>query len=409
MTSRFASELYFDIVLKIAERCDLACPYCYYYFSEYDPNARPPLMSEDVAEALPRFLLQGCNELNLTHLNVVFHGGEPLLYGKKRFRALCEKLATTLVESPVVVRYGIQTNGLKLDDEWMSIFHEFDIRLGISIDVLKSYHDASRPDHKGRGSFDRVRRSLQLAQDSCKALGKSPPGAIAVVSPKMKVDSILPSLIDDLRVKNPNVNFPRGGHDDSIAKYFGESSTFAANLMRNYLKHYTSPEFHYIRGLSEFVVAMFSERGAALNDKRSSSQHFIATITSDGEILPDDNLVSSNREFATTGMTIFDTALRSFIDSQLFWRLTRARDTVPPKCGTCDWFRVCQSGQLFNRVFDGRFDRESSICSSLQQVYLETARFLVDSEVISTQDLCRLLGTEPVMSARDSHLRILNQ
>lgn len=407
MTSRFASELYFDIVLKIAERCNLACPYCYYFFSGYDPNARPALMNQDVVEALPNFLLQACEELNLTHLNVVFHGGEPLLYGKKRFRNLCEGLVTALSESPIVVRYGIQTNGLMLDDEWMSIFHKFGVRLGISIDGLKEFHDASRPDHKGHGSFDRVKRGLRIAQKSCETFGRAPPGAIAVVHPEMKVDCILPSLIDKLRIKNPNINFPRGGHDDPVAKRFDADPTFSAKLMNHYLGRYTSPEFHYIRGLSEFVVAMFSERGAKVNDKRSSTQHFIATIASDGEILPDDNLISSNPELATTGMTIFDTTLRSFIDSQFFWGLTQARDAVPRKCGDCEWFRVCRSGQMFNRVFAGQYDQESSICKSLQQIYLETARFLVDSEVISTQNLCRLLGSETTMHARDAHQNIL--
>ncbi|MEM7683777.1 MAG: radical SAM protein [Pseudomonadota bacterium] len=409
MTNRFAHEIYFDVVLKLSERCDLACPYCYYYFAKYDPHARPALMTEDVAERLPGFLLAAAHELALTHINVVFHGGEPLLYGKNRFRKLCERLSAVLSDAPVKVRYGIQTNGLKLDDEWISIFHHYGVRLGISIDGLKDFHDASRPDHNGRGSFERVKRSLRSAQHSCETRGHAAPGAIAVIHPDMTAERILPSLIDELGIVSPNLNFPRGGHDDPTSKQFEADTGFSSRLMRTYLEGYTSPKFHYVRGLSEFVVAMFSEKGAAVNDKRSSTQHFIVTIASDGGIHPDDNLISASPDLTHSGMNVLDTSLRDFVESDFFWKLTYARDFVPAKCSDCQWYRVCRSGQMFNRAGSEGFRHESSVCESLKVLYLESARFLVESGVISTRRLGAILSSEPTMLAETAHRRVLEK
>ena len=35
----------FDLVIKVSERCNLACDYCYYYFKEYDANQNAAFMS----------------------------------------------------------------------------------------------------------------------------------------------------------------------------------------------------------------------------------------------------------------------------------------------------------------------------------------------------------------------------
>ena len=37
-----------DIVLKVSERCNLTCPYCYYYFQEFDGNSKSAVINKDV-------------------------------------------------------------------------------------------------------------------------------------------------------------------------------------------------------------------------------------------------------------------------------------------------------------------------------------------------------------------------
>jgi uncharacterized protein len=55
----------------------------------------------------------------------------------------------------------LQTNGVLLDDNWCSFFHENKFLLGISIDGPKEFQDQYRLDHSGSGTFDRVIRGIE--------------------------------------------------------------------------------------------------------------------------------------------------------------------------------------------------------------------------------------------------------
>ena len=113
-----------DVVLKIAERCNLACPYCYYFFQENDLyKSSPALISEATVRDVAAFLRRGVQELDIQHLYIGLHGGEPLLLPKKRFDALCRTLREELSDV-TNVHLGLQTNGTRVDKEWVSLFAE---------------------------------------------------------------------------------------------------------------------------------------------------------------------------------------------------------------------------------------------------------------------------------------------
>lgn len=82
-----------DVVYKITERCNLACPYCYFFFGGDDSYLRHSSVTKPPTVAqLGRFLAQGARDLRLDQVNLVFHGGEPLLMKKGLFDAMCVAL-----------------------------------------------------------------------------------------------------------------------------------------------------------------------------------------------------------------------------------------------------------------------------------------------------------------------------
>ena len=154
----------FDVVVKVAERCNLACPHCYYFYQEYNGGfTNAPFLTEKAADDLPHFLARSLDHLKLQQINVVMHGGEPLLLKKPRFDALCRSLRETL--DPLVdLRLSVQTNGVLIDDEWVEIFTHRKVKVGVSIDGKKEQHDRHRPDKRGRGSYDGAVRGLRVLQ-----------------------------------------------------------------------------------------------------------------------------------------------------------------------------------------------------------------------------------------------------
>src|SRR5207248_1564342 len=77
-------------VLKVASRCNLNCAYCYVYNKGDETwRDRPVVMSDDVVEAAIDRIDAWCRGSGQTRVNVTFHGGEPLLAGRRRFDRWC--------------------------------------------------------------------------------------------------------------------------------------------------------------------------------------------------------------------------------------------------------------------------------------------------------------------------------
>jgi len=162
-----------QVIIKTAERCNLACQYCYYFFmGDKSFEGRKPIMPQDVYRKIPGFLENAVRSLQIKHVNVAFHGGEPTLQKLKDFDSFCELLHVTL--SPLTrLSLTIQTNGLHLPKPWTECLARHNVKLGLSIDGPAEYHDKFRTDNKGRGSYQRIEtnvRSLLEDEESAKKL-----------------------------------------------------------------------------------------------------------------------------------------------------------------------------------------------------------------------------------------------
>lgn len=72
-----------QVVLKVAERCNINCTYCYCLNSDNDaPYGRPAAISEEVARGVVRFVEDSARHIDLGQLRIVLHGGEPLMVKK---------------------------------------------------------------------------------------------------------------------------------------------------------------------------------------------------------------------------------------------------------------------------------------------------------------------------------------
>ncbi len=392
----------FDVVVKVAERCNLACPHCYYFYLEYNGTTNSPLITEAVVDELPRFLVRSLDQLNIQQLNISLHGGEPLLLKKPRFDDLCRRLREAL-DSRVALHLNVQTNGVLIDDEWVEIFSRHRVKVGVSIDGPKALHDRHRPDKRGRGSYDGAVRGLRVLQSAVSDGKMEVCGALCTVHRERETSDVLRHLIDDLGVGSPNLNFPRGGWDCEDAIQWNREIDAHRGIVRYWLDNCVYPDFHFVRGISDVLFAMQSDDGARHNDRRASCQHHIATISSDGALLIDDNLLGVDESLAASDLTIFGTSLRDLIESPIWQQLNAAVDLVPRECEDCPWLRSCRSGALFNRFSreDG-FGRKSVLCETMQMLHEELAGYLVANNVVSLPVLAERLGEAPKVTGRET-------
>jgi len=398
----------FDIVLKISERCNLACPYCYYYFQEFSSESKSRLITEEVIAELPRFLKRSAERLNLERINIVLHGGEPLLIKPKKADKICQLISDEL-RGLVDVTFAVQTNGVLISEEWIDVFKKHNIIVGVSIDGLPEVHDKLRPDLKGKGSFQRTLKGYRLLDEM---MGDNPThGALGVLHLSDEEDKMLAYMIDELGVPSPNLNFPRGGWDSDDAVKFGQSIENHRKLIRHYLDNYVHPKYRFVRGITGHIFSLMSDEGAEEVDYRASCRHNIATISSEGDVYIDDNILGLDDSFSADILNIFDdSSLKDLVTGPLWTELMEAIDDVPAECGECEWFRSCRGGDLFNRFSEKRrFNNKSVMCDTIKMFHEEIVNYLVKNRVCTLEEIADRLSKTPTDSSRERLASMLQQ
>jgi uncharacterized protein len=185
-----------EVILKIAERCNIACTYCYFFDSRNtDFERRPPLISVETIDHVVAYLLDAARKHELQVIQIDLHGGEPLLMKRDRFDDMCGRL-TRALHQVVDLRISLQTNGMLLDDLWIDLLVKHGIFVGVSLDGPREVHDVHRVDHDGRGTYDRVVSGLKRLQ----ARLPDRLGVIAVLSPHVDGAVLYQHLVHHFRI-----------------------------------------------------------------------------------------------------------------------------------------------------------------------------------------------------------------
>ena len=86
-----------QFVLKVHARCDLACDHCYVYESvDQSWHGRPVTISDQVIVRTAERIAEHAASHKLPSVQVILHGGEPLLAGRPRLRRVITELETAL-------------------------------------------------------------------------------------------------------------------------------------------------------------------------------------------------------------------------------------------------------------------------------------------------------------------------
>src|ERR1700759_3734529 len=134
MADGWQPEPFREFILEIHSRCDLACDYCYMYtMADQSWQSQPKRMSATIAEQTATRIGEHVRAHGLSELELVLHGGEPLLAGPD-FIAHVVTAVRRAVGSDVTVQVSVQTNGIGLDDNYLTLFERFGIRVGVWLD-----------------------------------------------------------------------------------------------------------------------------------------------------------------------------------------------------------------------------------------------------------------------------------
>ena len=149
-------------VLKVCSRCDLTCDHCYVYeHADQSWQAKPKIIAGATVRQTARRIGEHARAHQLGQVHVVLHGGEPLLLGYDGLREVISTLRS-LIDPLTELDLRLHTNGVLLDEKLCSLFADYAVKVGVSLDGDRTANDRHRRFANGRSSHKQVQRALSL-------------------------------------------------------------------------------------------------------------------------------------------------------------------------------------------------------------------------------------------------------
>jgi uncharacterized protein len=146
------------IILQPTPFCNMNCRYCYLPYRSVTKQMSHEVMARIFSEVLQSKHLGDPIEFT-------WHAGEPLTVSQDFYRAAFDLSIGMYQLYQRRCVHSIQTNATLINDEWIDLFHEYDIRIGVSLDGPAFVHDQQRVTRSGQGTHEKVMRGVRLLQE----------------------------------------------------------------------------------------------------------------------------------------------------------------------------------------------------------------------------------------------------
>ena len=368
------------VLVKLASRCNINCTYCY-WFRDAEVYRKPPVLTVEAEDAFCRRLEEHIDAFGLDQFVLVFHGGEPLLFPKRRFRALQDKLRGIEDRTGCQISRGVSTNGILIDQEWCDLFKTYDVSVSVSLDGPPEINDKHRIDFKGRGTHADV-----LSGIACLRANGIEPGLISVCNPLTDPEQIVSYVVEELGITHFDILPPDATHSDSphqIGDYF-------IKLFDVWFDRYAAQGVR-IRTLDAMIQGLVGNM--SVSDTVGLAPVETVTLMADGSVEPLDVLRIAGDGSTKTDISVFQNPLRDIQNDPRWREAFEASLHVCDVCRQCEFLDACGGGHLAQRwSLERRFDNPSVYCDSWKRIFSHIWRrisptLVVECEPAGTDDL----------------------
>lgn len=361
-------------LVKLSTRCNIGCTYCY-WFRDNEVYDKPKILTEESEEHFLNRLEKHITLHNVSIFFLLFHGGEPLLFGKKRFKNLCTKARSLEAKLGFTLKLAVTTNGLLIDNEWIDIFLHYRVNVTLSIDGPATIHDKVRIDFKGAGTHTRVVAALS----NLRAHGIEP-GVLAVCDPNSDAESVCRYFADELALTEFDILVPDATHEDSPVPIHDYYIKLFDVWYDDYL-----PRGVRIRYLETLLQGLLGVEGHV--ESIGYGPNTTVTLLTDGSLEPLDVLRTVGDGFTRTCINVANNDLQDIQRDPLWREVLRSSLTLPTECKTCPYNVVCGGGHIGTRWSKSRrFDNPSVYCDSIKKILAHIWQRLSEDVLISIDD-----------------------
>lgn len=365
-----------SFVLKVASRCNLNCSYCYMYnLGDNTYLDQPKFMTIETVKIFAEKLESYCSNNNIRFLQIVFHGGEPLLWDKQNYIESINVFKETIPN--VKFDFALQTNGVTLTEDWCQLFKSLDIRIGISMDGPKKHHDKYRVFHNGRGSYNKVINAINLGKKY------NLNNILSVVNLEIGPEEFYDE-IKKTGVQNFNLLLP-DGHYDNLPNGFDSEKVNTINhtpyadwliqIFDLWKKDNNRPMIRFFLTLIYLITG--NEVGDQMLGKLTNG---VAVLETNGALEVSDSIRASYEGITRNNLNIYRNNIEDLHNDLLFEVYFDSHNLVSADCLNCEIYEICGGGFLGNRYSNKRgFNNPTIYCHDTIKLVTYIQNDLLDS------------------------------
>ncbi|MDT0265647.1 FxsB family cyclophane-forming radical SAM/SPASM peptide maturase [Streptomyces sp. DSM 44915] len=360
-----------QFVVKVNSRCNLACRYCYMYFAA-DPGwrAQPVSIAPATLDRLARRIAEHAATHRLPAVQVVLHGGEPLLTDPEVLGGFVDLVRAAV---PAGCRVGavVQTNGTLLTGARLRALARHRIGVGLSVDGGLARHNAARVDHAGRPAWPGIRRAARLLASPTHR--DSYTGVLSVIDLDTDPIEVYRSLLEldppavDFLLPHGNWTSPPPGLAD--ARPGVDRPTPYADWLTTVFDAWWHADRRRVR------IRIFEECLAALLRQPTAGDLFglapfsAVVVETDGAIEQSDSLKSAYPGAAATGLHIATDPFDAALGHPGVAARQGGAGALAAACRACPLLAVCGGGHYAHRYRAGHgFANPSVYCADLARL-----------------------------------------
>lgn len=347
-----------SLIVKATNACNMHCRYCF---------IEPHVFHKSMKIATARKLVRGfLDSTYFDDVRFVWHGGEPLLRGKRFFEAVVAEQRAK--QSRVSYSNALQTNASLLDDVLLEFLLQNDFRLGFSLDGPAELSDAQRP---FRGREPQSAHAITVAAMEKLQQRQLSAGGIVVVN-AANVDHperIYREFKDrkfNMRV-NPLMKAGLANIDGTELGITAEQ--YGHFLVRLFDLWFDDPDPGIgIDPFNSHIRRLLDVPGASYDCQfMQSCHHGFIGISPEGDLYP---CGLFQGEAAFRYGNIDELAPEDIPATALFGRIEQRERNVLDGCSQCAFFDLCYGGCMYHSLKNGnRFEAKDYFCAGYKMYF----------------------------------------
>lgn len=361
------------IILKPTCICNFRCKYCYL------SNGTKAHTDKFDIEFAKRMVLQIKEAFETTRkVSIIWHGGEPLLWGKENYRETFAFMQREL--DGYDIHQSMQTNLSLIDEEYLDILTQYNVKIGFSLDGTKEIHDSQRVGIDGVPTFDTIMEKLAL----CRERGLKP-GCIVVGS--RKHIGHIPELYQFMKEKELNFKFNPlfiSGEAEKNRDEFGiTAQEYAQMCIELFDLWFDDPEVKIKE--SNFIeiasnIATGKCTGCAFT---CNCQDNFMAIAPNGDVMPCGRFCDDGLKQYAYGNLHKETLSEILPRSKESVIYKRAEYIAQSNCSKCKWYYVCHGGCLHDGFLrNGDFKSKTLLCPAYKQIFVHIEQRMREADML---------------------------